>query len=40
MSGAEGTSSCEDEVHGDQNEPEGSDEEGAAPEGPSGYEPL
>jgi hypothetical protein len=40
MSGAADTSSCEDEVHGDQDEPQGSAEEGADREEPSGYEPL
>ncbi|MGW3245510.1 hypothetical protein [Streptomyces sp. NPDC001070] len=40
MSDVEEMSSSEHELHGDRDEPEGSDGEGAEREEPSGYEPL
>ncbi|WP_328884853.1 hypothetical protein [Streptomyces sp. NBC_00316] len=40
MSDVKDMSSSEHELHGDQNELEGSDDEDAEREEPSGYEPL
>ncbi|WP_328629333.1 hypothetical protein OHA88_41240 [Streptomyces sp. NBC_00353] len=40
MSDGKDASSCEHELHGDRDEPEGVDGEGADREEPSGYEPL